>query len=104
MHKIETVTRQDPDIDKLAAKPIDYISEDYHGKVDIFKKFTCFKYQQEWRCAIRNYEEFKKPFILNIGSLEDISVLMPVENLVLKYKLDINNIVNIHMLINNVIS
>lgn len=88
IERLKKALQKNTNITNLVGKPVVYIDENYNGKVDIFKKRFQFAYQQEWRCAIRNYEQDNKPFILNIGDITDISFLINVQNLDFKYKIE----------------
>lgn len=76
-----------PNISDRQAKPIQYLENDYDGVVDIFNKYSNFKWQSEWRCAVRNHIQINKEFILNIGSIRDISHLYSLKDFVFKYEI-----------------
>jgi hypothetical protein len=51
----------------------------YTGKKTIFQKDLDYEYQQEYRIFIRNKE--RMPYIIEIGNIEDISIVCPSENI-----------------------
>lgn len=55
---------------------IEYFDEEtFHGDVGIFKKRKSFEYMNEFRIAVAARMD-NKPYILNIGSISDISVII----------------------------
>lgn len=58
---------------------VEYMSNDYKGKMGPFKKLDTFSYQSEWRliCLGGNGESRK----LCIGSLKEISVIIPANEI-----------------------
>jgi hypothetical protein len=58
---------------------IDYVDDDYTGKVGPFKKLKRFSYQSEWRLVCAGGQG--EPRIIRIGSIEDISVLIRSEEI-----------------------
>ena len=64
---------------------VEYVDKKtYHGQMGCFKKFEEFKYENEYR-IMRNYPT-GKPFPFTIGSLEDISELVKVKDVVTRIK------------------
>jgi hypothetical protein len=65
------------DSQSIAAKArlVEYVDNDYTGDVGPFKKLRSFAYQSEWRLVC--YDGPGGPREVRIGSLEDISVMMP---------------------------
>lgn len=72
---------QNGNIFKWADAKIEYIDEhNYHGEMGTFKKGNCFAFQQEWRIAISSSQYCSNPLILKLGSLEDISGVLDVQD------------------------
>lgn len=65
-----------PQVDRYHAGGIQYVNiGELNGRKDYFKKPLRYSYQKEYRFAFKNGKEEARTF--NIGSIEDISVLMP---------------------------
>jgi hypothetical protein len=59
---------------------VEYIDfSKYSGEKSVFQKDIQFAYQQEWRLFIRNKRD--KPLKITIGSIEDISIIVPTERI-----------------------
>lgn len=64
-------------------KSIEYVDYNtYHGEMGIFKKYSEFKWQFEWRFAIRKIKKDYSPVILKIGNIYDIATVYNTEDLV----------------------
>lgn len=76
-------------IEYAETKRIEYIDfNTYNGEIEAFRKSDKYKHQSEWRLAIQN-QNYNKPFKFNIGSIQDISTLMPTnkcKNIITKNK------------------
>ena len=60
------------------AGQVSYIDEQsFEGDLSLFKKFSAYKYQNEYRILISSKKN--EPFILNIGPINDIAYALPVE-------------------------
>jgi hypothetical protein len=60
----------------LSHGPVEYVPQDsYAGEMNAFMKVDDFEYQSEFRIAINLGSPTAEPFNLQIGSLEDISVI-----------------------------
>ena len=60
-------------------KKVDYVDfSNYHGDIEAFRKKIQYKHQSEWRLALQR-ENYKEPYKLKIGSIEDCSVVIPVD-------------------------
>jgi hypothetical protein len=57
---------------------IDYVANDHSGDLGAFRKRDIFRYQSEFRFAVHRYPD--EVFRPEIGSLEDISVLVNAED------------------------
>lgn len=65
------------------AKPVEYVDYNtYHGEMGIFKKYSKFEWQFEWRLAIRKIKKGYLPVILKIGNLYDIATVYNTEDLI----------------------
>jgi hypothetical protein len=60
---------------RLKANLVEYVNKDYTGEIGLFKKFDSFAYQSEWRIAC--FEGEGVPTTISIGSIKDISIIMP---------------------------
>lgn len=70
---IDIIKWKNPNI-KLSTDRVEYINENtYHGEMGPFKKFSSYKHEQEWRIGISGVTGLTSPFILKLGSIEDIS-------------------------------
>lgn len=58
---------------------ISYVSDTYNGDIGLFKKTSKYSYQSEWRIACLGGDG--KPLKLRLGSLKDISILVPTQEL-----------------------
>jgi hypothetical protein len=59
-------------------KKVDYVDfSTYHGEIEAFRKKIQYKHQSEWRLALQR-EDYKSPYVLKVGSIEDCSVVIPV--------------------------
>ncbi len=54
---------------------VEYVDDDYHGKIGPLKKLKAFAYQSEWRVVC--YDGPGCPREVRIGNLEDISFVIP---------------------------
>lgn len=54
---------------------VEYVNDEHTGKLGPFRKFSRFSYQYEWRLVC--YEGADEPRIIRIGSISDISVILP---------------------------
>lgn len=54
---------------------VDYVDDQYVGKLGPFKKFKRFSYQHEWRLVC--YDGPGCPRTIRIGSISDIAVIFP---------------------------
>jgi len=62
---------------------IQYVNKDeYVGSLDAFTKFDSFSHEQEMRFAVSHFDKFNEPFVLNIGSLEDIAIIRKTKDFV----------------------
>ena len=60
------------------SKRVEYVDfNSYHGQLEIFRKSNKYEHQSEWRLAILR-EDTQQPYKLYLGSLEDISAIMPI--------------------------
>jgi len=59
------------------AELVEYVNDKYTGKLGPFKKFNKFSYQYEWRLVC--YDGPGGPQKIRIGSIRDISVILPTE-------------------------
>ncbi|WP_408901178.1 hypothetical protein [Photobacterium piscicola] len=56
----------------LIANKVEYVDRDtYHGEIGIYKKFSDYKWQYEWRLAFMQKSN-EGPFILKLGSLREL--------------------------------
>ena len=68
-------------ISSLNGRLVEYVDSDsYHGDMGIFKKYSEYQHQSEYRLVLDNRCN-KKIFHLNIGSLEDITQLIQSDKL-----------------------
>lgn len=59
---------------------VEYVDEStYTGEMGVFRKFSRFQYQSEYRIAL--YPGTGKPYSLHVGDLSDIAALGPLEEL-----------------------
>jgi hypothetical protein len=59
---------------------VDYVDKaSYNGEMGIFRKFSDFAYQSEFRLSVVTGKE--NPFLLRIGDLSDISITGPLTNI-----------------------
>jgi len=70
---------------KFRANLVEYVDDDYEGECGPFTKRRRFAYQSEWRLAC--YDGPGGPREVRIGSLEDISIMMPSEEVNRRIKL-----------------
>ncbi len=71
----------DSKIETSDARRVRYFDEDsYDGEVGPFRKTLQYAHQREWRLAIQTAQENDEPFILNIGSIENICMLGKTKN------------------------
>jgi len=61
------------------AQLVEYIDDDYTGEVGAFRKFKKFSYQSEWRLVCKDGPG--GPRKLRIGSIKDISVVVPIQEI-----------------------
>ncbi|HCC3073663.1 TPA: hypothetical protein JD746_001771, partial [Legionella pneumophila] len=63
---------------------IEYVSNNYNGRLGVFRKLDSYKWQQELRIAIyRNVKSLSpKPYVFRIGSLKKISMVFDTEHLI----------------------
>ena len=54
---------------------VEYVNDEHTGKLGPFRKFNRFSYQCEWRLVC--YEGMGEPRIIRIGSIRNISVILP---------------------------
>ena len=56
---------------------VEYVNDQHTGKLAPFKKFNRFSYQHEWRLVC--YDGPGGPRTISIGSIRDISVILPTD-------------------------
>lgn len=61
------------------AHGVEYVDRGYHGRMGPFRKFNDYSYQHEWRMVLT--PGTGQTLFLEIGSLEDISILTDVDDL-----------------------
>lgn len=67
-------------------KKVEYVDfETYHGDIGPFIKDISFNHQQEWRLGVRVIN-CENPFSFKIGSIEDISIIIPISKFKNKIK------------------
>ena len=85
--RIQKGLDSNPDIDRsllvnqdgIAGAPVKYVSrKEHHGKMGIFTKFDEYKWQYEWRIAIRQTKVLG-PYKFKIGGLSDIVKVCDVD-------------------------
>lgn len=59
-----------------------YVPNDYHGEYDIFKKREMYSWQREYRFTLNVPEKYERPVIVDLGSLEDIAILVPLKRFI----------------------
>jgi len=75
-YRIESEIKRKQEIVKCRGDLVEYVNkDDYHGDMRIFRKFSVFEYQNEYRIAIKTEHKEKKPYILDIGDISDISTV-----------------------------
>jgi len=57
------------------ANLVEYVDDDYNGKIGPFRKLKMFSYQSEWRLVCKDGPG--GPREIEIGSIRDISVVLP---------------------------
>ncbi len=63
-------------IEGADAQRVSYFDEvSYDGEVGPFRKSSRYKHQKEWRLIIRKVQEDREPFVLDIGSIKEITIL-----------------------------
>lgn len=73
-----------------SAGKINYIDfKKHNGKLDAFCKHDEYNYQKEWRLGIQIKDNCDKPFELYMGSLQDFSKIVEIENF--KNKIEFKN-------------
>ena len=76
INRIESEINSRQEIVKYGWGLVEYVNKDnYHGDMRIFRKFSVFEYQNEYRIAIKTEHKEKKPYILDIGDISDISIV-----------------------------
>jgi len=58
---------------------IEYVNDEHIGEMGPFRKFNRFSFQYEWRLAC--YDGPGGPRIIRIGSIQDISVILPTDEI-----------------------
>lgn len=72
-------------IEQFAAQRVSYFNENtYDGEVGPFRKASRFAFEKEWRLAVRTFTEEDSPFVLEIGSVKNISTLMETKDFINK--------------------
>ncbi|MDD3419966.1 MAG: hypothetical protein PHE78_05130 [Candidatus Gastranaerophilales bacterium] len=67
-------------IDSARAQRVEYVDfGSYSGDIGPFKKHTFFEHQREWRLCLQTQKD-KEPFSFKMGSIADISKIIPVCN------------------------
>jgi len=84
IEKISTLFRENS-IDARAGL-VTYVDDNYAGKIGPFIKLRKFGYQSEWRIVCYNGPGIARKFF--IGSLKDISIILPSQELNDKIKID----------------
>jgi len=69
------------------AELVEYVNDEHTGKLGPFRKFNSFSYQYEWRLVCYNGPGDARE--IRIGSIRDISVILPIE--------EINKQIQIHV-------
>jgi hypothetical protein len=65
---------------RLRAGPVDYVSQhSYHGPMGLFRKFSGYSYQSEYRLLVE--PGCTGPRSLELGSIEDITVMVATESI-----------------------
>ena len=54
---------------------VEYVNDEHTGELGPFRKFNRFFYQHEWRLV--GYDGSGEPRKIQIGSIRDISVILP---------------------------
>lgn len=87
LNRVVNACKIHPSISKVGKGCVTYIdAEKYHGRVDIFNKFDNLSWQQEYRIAVQDITNCNKDFLhLEIGNIEDISILTKTEELGCEY-------------------
>ena len=76
INRIESEINSRQEIVKYGWGLVEYVNKDnYHGDMGISRKFSVFEYQNEYRIAIKTEHKEKKPYILDIGDISDISIV-----------------------------
>ena len=65
---------------------VEYVDDEYAGKVGPFRKFKKFSYQSEWRLVCLDGPG--GPRRIHIGSIRDISVIMRSDELNKEIRID----------------
>jgi hypothetical protein len=61
----------------LNGQLVEYVNCDsYHGEMGVFRKYSEYQHQSEFRLVLDNHDK-EKFFKLNVGSLKDITQLLP---------------------------
>ena len=73
LKKVEKAINNNPEYIKFTYGEIEYVSKDnYDGELGPFRKIDNYKHQKEWRILVES-KSLKSPFIINIGSINDIT-------------------------------
>ncbi len=68
--------------DNVIAKQVEYLDRDnYHGELNIFNKFKKYRWQYEWRIALKQRVK-KGPYCLKLGDLSDIVTVCKTKDIV----------------------
>lgn len=71
---------------------VEYVANDYKGNIGLFKKLMKFSYQSEWRFVC--YDGIGGARKTSIGSLKDISIIIPSEEVNQRITIDKNGLIN----------
>jgi hypothetical protein len=82
--RIKDVINLNKDIySKITGKMIEYVDYNTHnGEMGIFKKYSNFEWQYEWRLAIKKNDQKLSPTILKIGDINNIVSVYDTKDLI----------------------
>lgn len=81
INELQKKMSEDKDVSNFKAHKVEYINRSsYNGEMGSFRKFNNFAHQQEWRIAIQSVYNSEEPYKLVIGSIKDISMILPLKD------------------------
>lgn len=84
--KLNGACKNSEKISKLSMDKIKYIDKKtFHGEVNLFYKFDNLAWQKEYRIAVRSNNFTDDHVYINIGDINDIAKLIPVDKLGFEY-------------------